>query len=293
MMNSQPMIAPVVPLTPSKASMMNTVKLYIKDSGGDGTPVVMIHGFPLSHEAFEKQFDSLKQSGLRPIAYDRRGFGSSEKPAGGYDYDTLSDDLLNVLMQLELKKAVLLGFSMGGGEVARFVGRHGQDRLLGVIFAAAVTPFLAKTTDNPNGPLEQAKAREKLESLKKNREDYFEKFVSKFYEVEGDVVVDQSEIDKAVSLCKQSDDTAAIECMRAFSTTDFRQDLNKITIPTLVIHGDSDAVVPFEGSGKLTHSSIGQSELELIEGGPHGINVSHADLFNQRVIAFIQAAAKV
>lgn len=270
---------------------MSTVKLHIKDYGGPGTPVVMIHGFPLSHGAFEKQFDSLKQAGLRPIGYDRRGFGASEKPAGGYDYDTLSDDLLNVLKQLELKKAVLLGFSMGGGEVSRFVSRHGEKRLLGLVFAASVTPFLAKTTDNPNGPLEPAKAREKLESLKKDREEYFEKFVSKFYEVEGDVVVDQSELSKAVSLCKQSDVTAAIECMKAFSTTDFRQDLNKITIPTLVIHGDSDAVVPFEGSGKLTHSSIGHSELELIAGGPHGINVSHVDQFNQRVISFVQSVA--
>jgi non-heme chloroperoxidase len=271
---------------------MNTVKLHINDCGGDGTPVVMIHGFPLSHEAFEKQFVSLKRAGLRPIAYDRRGFGASEKPADGYNYNTLSDDMLSVLNQLELKKAVLLGFSMGGGEVARFVGRHGEERLLGLVFAAAVTPFLAKTTDNPNGPLDPLKARAKLESLKKDRKDYFEKFVAKFYEVEGDVVVDQSELNKAVSICNQSDVTAAIECMQAFSTTDFREDLNKVKLPTLVIHGDSDAVVPFEGSGKLTHKSISHSELELLVGGPHGINVSHADQFNERVIAFVQSIAK-
>lgn len=270
---------------------MNSVKLHIKDCGGDGTPIVMIHGFPLSHEAFEKQFLALKSAGLRPIAYDRRGFGASEKPAEGYDYDTLADDLLYVLKQLQVDRVVLLGFSMGGGEVARFVGRHGEDRLLGLVFAAAVTPFLAKTTDNPNGPLEQAIAREKLELLEKDRDGYFEKFVTKFYEVDGDVVVDQNEVNKAVALCNQSDATAAIECMQAFSTTDFRQDLNKVTVPTLVIHGDSDAVVPFEGSGKLTHKSIGHSQLELIAGGPHGINVSHADQFNVRVISFVQSVA--
>ena len=270
---------------------MQKVQLYIKDSGGTGTPLVMIHGFPLSHAAFESQFDAFQRAGLRPIAYDRRGFGDSEKPTHGFDYDTLADDLLQVINQLELDRFILLGFSMGGGEVARFVSRHGESNLLGLVLAAAVTPYLAKTADNPQGLLECAQAEKKLSALQADRETYFQEFVKKFYEVNGEVVVDDTEIRKATTLCRQSDQIAAIGCMKAFSNTDFRADIKEITVPTLVIHGDSDAIVPFEGSGKLAHQMIAHSELELISFGPHGINVSHSEQFNFRVIDFVRSVA--
>jgi non-heme chloroperoxidase len=265
-------------------------RLNFKDTGGEGTPILMIHGFPLSHEAFEHQFEAFAVAGLRAIAYDRRGFGDSEKPGSGYDYDTLADDLAGLINSLNLSDVLLLGFSMGGGEVARYVSRYGADKLSGVIFAASVTPFLLKSNQNPDGPLDQAKADEKLSALEADRDKYFEGFVKKFYEVSGNVVVSQSEVDKAIRLCKQSDQTAAIGCMKAFSSTDFRRDLKSITVPTLVIHGDSDAVVPIDGSGKRTADLVKQAELEVIPRGPHGINVSHADPFNRRVIAFAQAA---
>ncbi len=270
---------------------MTKVRLSIRDDGGAGIPVVMIHGFPLSHEAFEPQFQSFKNAGLRPIAYDRRGFGHSDKPREGYDYDTLADDLQGLINDLQLSNCVLLGFSMGGGEVARYVSRHGEEKLSGLIFAAAVTPYLAQTPDNPDGPLESTKAQEKLAALQADREAYFKTFVDKFYEREGTNVVGQTEIDRAISLCRQSDPYAAIECMKAFSSTDFRADLTSITLPTLVIHGDSDAVVPLEGSGQRTHERIAQSQLEVIAGGPHGINVSHSDQFNSLVIEFVQSLA--
>lgn len=269
---------------------MKRIHLHIQDSGGQGTPIVMIHGFPLSHESFQVQFDAFRRAGLRPVAYDRRGFGSSGKGTGPYDYDTLADDLEQVLIELGLDQVVLLGFSMGGGEVARYVSRHGEDRLQGIVLAASVTPYMAETPDNPKGPLDSATAAEKLAALQKDRDRYFEVFVNKFYEVSGDVVVGKEEIQKAIAMCQESDVAAAIACMKSFSTTDFRDDLTEVTIPTLVIHGDSDAVVPFEGSGQLTHAAIRHSELELIPGGPHGINVSHADRFNERIIAFVQAA---
>lgn len=271
---------------------MKRIHLHVKDSGGAGTPIVMIHGFPLSHEAFQHQFDAFRKAGLRAVAYDRRGFGSSQKGEGPYDYDTLADDLEQVLVDLGLEQVVLLGFSMGGGEVARYVSRHGEDRLQGLVFAAAVTPYMAKSPDNPDGPLDRATAEEKLSALQADRDRYFENFVNKFYEVSGEVVVEESEIRKAIALCKQCDQAAAISCMKSFATTDFREDLAEVTVPTLVIHGDSDAVVPFEGSGELTHAAIRHSELEVIPGGPHGINVSHAEHFNRRVMAFIEAAVR-
>lgn len=268
---------------------MSQPKLHIFDSGGTGQPIVMIHGFPLSHEAFKSQFEDLAAAGLRAVAYDRRGFGQSEKPTDGYDYDTLSDDLKAVIDMLDLSNVILLGFSMGGGEVARFVSRHSENGIAGLVFAAAVTPYLAKTAGNPEGPLDKKTSDEKLTALKTDREGYFAKFVDKFYSVHDKVVVDEPEIQKAIALCRRSSQDAAIACMQAFSTTDFRNDLTQITVPTLVIHGDSDAIVPFEGSGRRTHQMIAHSQLELIPGGPHGINVSHKHHFNQLVIQFARS----
>ena len=263
--------------------------LHVRDAGGELTPIIMIHGFPLSHEAFEPQFHELKRAGLRPIAYDRRGFGLSEATMNSYDYDSLADDLHDLICELELTNCVLLGYSMGGGEVARFVSRHGSEKLSGLTFAASVTPYLAQTPDNPDGPLDAETAQEKREALQSDRDSYFKAFIKKFYEVDGKVVVDQSEIDKAVSICHQSDTQAAIECMKAFSTTDFRSDLKQITLPTIVIHGDSDTVVPYEGSGMRTHEAVPHSGLEVIKGGPHGINVSHDRHFNSRIIHFVKS----
>lgn len=264
-------------------------KLHIYDSGGPGRPIVLIHGFPLSHASFEHQFDAFAKASLRVIAYDRRGFGQSEKPANGYDYDTLSDDLKHVIDTLGLSDVILLGFSMGGGEVARFVSRHTEKGLAGLVFAAAVTPYLAKSADNPYGPLDKKTADEKLAALEKDREGYFEKFIEKFYSVDGQSVVSDEETQKAIALCRQSAQHAAIACMKSFSSTDFRDDLSAITLPTLIIHGDSDAVVPVEGSGLCTHQDIAHSQLHLIDGGPHGFNVSHREQFNKRIIDFVRA----
>jgi non-heme chloroperoxidase len=263
--------------------------LNVRDASGAGTPIILIHGFPLSHEAFDLQFDELKNAGLRPIAYDRRGFGRSEITDDNYDYDSLADDLHRLIREMGLSNCVLLGFSMGGGEVARYVTRHGEGNLSGLIFAAAVTPYLARTPDNPEGPLDAKTAQEKLAALQADRDSYFNAFVKKFYDVNGKVVVDQSEIDKSVAICHQSDPVAAVECMKAFSTTDFRSDLKVIRLPTLVIHGDSDAVVPFKGSGERTHEMVAHSKLEIITGGPHGMNVSHHQQFNLAILDFVQS----
>jgi pimeloyl-ACP methyl ester carboxylesterase len=263
------------------------VRLHIEDSGGDGRPIVLIHGWPLSAQSWSAQIAPLTQAGYRVIAYDRRGFGRSDKPADGYDYDTLADDLNGILEDLDLRDATLIGFSMGGGEVARYVANHGSERLRSVVFAAAVPPYLRKTADNPDGPLTDDKAQEKEAGLKASREAFFDQFTTQFFSANGKLKVSEAQRKDALAMCAQSDQTAALGCMKAFATTDFRDDLAKIGLPTLVLHGDADATVPFEGSGQRTHKAIAGSQLVVLKDAPHGCNVSHADEFNRAILEFI------
>ncbi len=269
------------------SGLLSKVKVHVEDPGGPGRPVVLIHGWPLSGESWSEQIAPFKAAGLRPIAYDRRGFGRSDKPSKGYDYDTLSDDLAAVIDELDLHDVSLVGFSMGGGEVARYISRHGQDRLHSVVFASAVPPYLAQTDDNPDGPLDQATADGMESGLKADRDSFFPEFVKTFFSVDGTLLATPAQVDDAVALSQQSDQTAALDCMEAFASTDFRADLAKITVPTLVIHGDGDGVVPFDGSGKRTHAAIAGSELAVLKGAPHGNNVTHAGEFNRALVDFL------
>ena len=271
----------------STVSASPRVRLHVEDSGGSGRPVVLIHGWPLSAASWSEQVGPLKDAGYRVVAYDRRGFGRSDKPADGYEYDTLANDLAGVLEDLDLRDVTLVGFSMGGGEVARYVANHGEDRLHSVVFAAAVPPYLMKTDDNPDGPLTQDKAQEMEDGLKADRETFFDGFTTDFFSVDGTLKVDESQRQDAIALARQSDQTAALGCMKAFATTDFRQDLKQVTVPTLVLHGDGDATVPFEGSGQRTHAAIAGSELVVVPDAPHGFNVSHADAFNRALLDFL------
>ncbi len=264
------------------------VQLHVQDTGGNGRPVVLIHGWPLSSEAWAPQMPALRDAGFRVIAYDRRGFGRSEKPDHGYDYDTLTDDLAALVVGLDLHDAVLVGFSMGGGEVARYVSLHGQDRLRGVVFAAAVPPCLMKTADNPDGPLTPEAAKQKEDALKADRSAFFDEFTRNFFSANGELKVDEAQRQAAIALCLQSNQVAALGCMQAFSTTDFRDDLKRISVPALVLHGDADAIVPFESSGALTHAAIEHSALHVLKGAPHGCNASHAEAFNAALLAFLR-----
>lgn len=263
------------------------VRLNVDDHGGSGRPIVLVHGWPLSGEAFEPQVPDLKSAGFRVVTYDRRGFGRSEKPAGGYDYDTLAEDLEQVLIDLDLTDVTLLGFSMGGGEVARYVAKHGEERLHSVIFAAAVPPYLMKTADNPEGPLTKDKAEEMKNALQKDRAAFFDQFTRDFFSANGVLKVSESDRQKAIRLCEQSDQTAALGCMKAFGTTDFRTNLTRITVPSLILHGDADAIVPFKGSGQRAAKILKNAETVVLEGAPHGCNVSHAHAFNAAVRAFL------
>ncbi|UJA19298.1 alpha/beta hydrolase [Thermoleophilia bacterium SCSIO 60948] len=276
-----------MPEVTASSGLLSKTKVHVDDTGGDGRPVVLIHGWPLSGEAWEHQIGPLRDAGHRVVAYDRRGFGRSDKPSDGYGYDTLAEDLEGVLSELDLNDVTLVGFSMGGGEVARYVSKFGEGRLHSVVFAAAVPPYMAKTDDNPDGPLDEATANGMVEGAKADRDGFFEEFTTNFFSADGELRVSEAERQKAVALCKQSDQTAVLGCMEAFGTTDFRGDLENVSVPTLVIHGDSDAIVPFEGSGKRTHETISGSELVLVAGGTHGLNVSHADEFNQVLLSFL------
>lgn len=264
------------------------VRLHIEDTGGTGRPVILIHGWPLSAEAWKTQVPLLRDAGYRVISYDRRGFGRSDKPADGYDYDTLAADLASVIDERDLRDVTLVGFSMGGGEVARYIAQHGQERLHSVVFASAVPPYMLQGADNPEGPLTQAKADEMRAGLEKDREAFFDGFTRDFFSANGQLMVTEQVRQDAIALCHQSDQIAALGCMQAFATTDFRADLKKVTVPTLVLHGDSDATVPFEGSGKRTHAAIAGSEVVVLKNAPHGCNTSHADDFNLALLDFLK-----
>lgn len=262
-------------------------RLHVEDSGGTGRPVVLIHGWPMSAQMWTEQVGPLSDAGYRVVAYDRRGFGRSDKPADGYDYDTLADDLHGVLTEHDLTDVTLVGFSMGGGEVARYVSRHGEERLHSIVFAAAVPPYLLNTEDNPDGPLPPDGAAEFAASLEADRDAFFDGFTQTFFSAGEELKVTEEQRRAAIDMCHQSDQTAALGCADAFATTDFRDDLTKVTVPTLVLHGDSDGIVPFAGSGQRTHQAVAGSDLVVVAGAPHGLHLSHPEEFNQALLEFL------
>ncbi|WP_291039929.1 alpha/beta hydrolase [Herbiconiux sp.] len=266
--------------------ILKDTQLHVDDTGGPGRPIVLIHGWPLSGESWSHQVPAFEAAGYRVITYDRRGFGRSDKPLTGYGYDTLADDLEAVLAGLDLTDVTLVGFSMGGGEVARYVTKHGTGRLRSVVFASAVPPYLLQIPGNPDGPLPVSEAAKMTAGLTANREAFFDQFTTDFFSVDGELVVSEEERLAALALTEQASKVAALEAMASFANTDFRDDLPNVTVPALIIHGDGDGTVPFEGSGKRTHEALEGSELHVIAGGPHGINASHPDEFNRVLLDF-------
>jgi pimeloyl-ACP methyl ester carboxylesterase len=262
------------------------VELYYEDHGS-GKPVVLIHGWPLSGRSWENQVPALISAGYRVITYDRRGFGWSSQPWNGYDYDTLAADLAALLQHLDVKAATLVGFSMGGGEVARYIARYGTGRVAKAVFAGAVPPYLYKSQDNPEGGLDEATIAQFQGGVKKDRLVFLDEFTTGFFSVGGKLLVSEQQRIYARDIAAFASPKGTLDCIAAFGRTDFRADLKKITIPTLVIHGDSDGIVPFEVSGKRTHEAIKGSQLVVIKGGPHGFNATHADQFNKALIEFL------
>lgn len=262
------------------------IELHYTDQG-DGPPVVLIHGWPLSGRSWESQVPALIGAGFRVITYDRRGFGQSSQPWHGYDYDTFADDLAALMNHLDLRDAVLIGFSMGGGEVVRYLARHGADRVSRIVLAAAVPPYLYKGDDNPDGGVDDDLIDGMVAGIQTDRMAFFDEFLDGFFSAGKTMKVSPQQKAYALSLLAVASPKATIDCITAFGKTDFRDDLTRVTVPTLVIHGDADNIVPLEVSGQRTAAAVEGAVLVVLEDAPHGFLVSHADQWNAAVLQFL------
>jgi len=266
------------------------IELYYEDHG-TGKPVVLIHGWPLSGRSWEKQVPALLDAGHRVITYDRRGFGDSSKPTFGYDYDTFADDLHSLMTELNLREATLVGFSMGGGEVARYIGTYGSERVSKAVFMAAIPPFLLKTPDNPAG-VDGGVFDGIKKAIAADRPAFLTKFFADFYNV--DVLGGKQISDEVVRLSWNvgagASPKGTLDCVSAW-LTDFRKDLQRFTVPTLVVHGDADRILPLAATGTPTQTAINGSRLVVVKGGPHGLNWTHAEEVNRELLAFVEQAS--
>jgi len=263
-----------------------TIDIYYEDHGA-GKTVMLIHGWPLSLRSWEKQVPALIDAGYRVIAYDRRGFGDSSKPTTGYNYDVLADDLQKIMTRLDLHDVTLVGFSMGGGEVARYLSKYGAGRVSNAVFMAAIPPFFLKTSDNPEG-LDSSVFDGIKKAIIADRPAFLSSFFSNFYNV--DLLKEKKISDEVVRLSWNigagASPQGTLDCVSAW-LTDFREDLKRIDIPVLIMHGDADRIVPLASSGKRMPDFIKSSRLAVIEGAPHGMNWTHAEEINRELLAFL------
>ncbi|HEX8385833.1 MAG TPA: alpha/beta hydrolase [Rubricoccaceae bacterium] len=273
-------------ITTSTAAVQT--ELFYQDFG-TGQPVVLLHGWPLSHRMWERQVPVLNAHGFRTIAYDRRGFGHSGFPSGGYDYDTLAADLNDLLTELDLRDTVLVGFSMGGGEVARYLSRYGADRVSKVALVASVTPFMMQTADNSDG-VDPSVFEEMTAQMTADRPAFLTRFGNQFFN-QGLLThpVSPEQLDYAWNIAVMAQPQATLACAEAFAATDFRQDLAAFTVPTLIVHGDADQTVPMKNSGDRTAKAIPSAQYVVIDGAPHGLYLTHAEELNVVLLDFLRA----
>lgn len=265
---------------------LDSINIYYEDHGS-GEPVVLIHGYPLSGASWEKQIPALLDEGFRVITYDRRGFGNSSKPTTGYNYDTFAEDLRKLVSHLGLKDFSLVGFSMGGGEIARYIGKYGSKGVKKVVFIGAVPPYLLKTQDNPEG-VDQSVFDGIQKAVFADRYAFFTEFFKNFFN--SDLLLGKRVSEQAVQACWNlaaiASSTASYACVLTWHE-DFRKDLLRIDIPTLVIHGDADRIVPLSVSGAKTAKMIKGAKLVTIKDGPHCITWTHADEVNSALLDFL------
>ena len=268
------------------------IDLYYEDHGS-GQPVILIHGYPLSCSSWEKQLPVLLNAGHRAIAYDRRGFGKSSQPTTGYNYDTFAEDLHQLITHLDLRDFALVGFSMGGGEVARYIGKYGSKGMSKAVILSGVPPFLLKTPDNPDG-VDQSVFDGIEKAITADRYAFFTEFFKNFYNT--DVLLNKRVSEQVVqaswNVAALSSATASLACVPTWHE-DFRKDLAKIDIPTLVMHGDADRILPINAAGARTAKLIKGARFVVVKDGPHCISWTHADEVNTELVNFLgKGAAK-
>lgn len=264
----------------------DNIDLYYEDHGS-GQPVVLIHGYPLSGASWEKQVPALLDAGYRVITYDRRGFGKSSQPTEGYNYDTFAADLQKLITHLNLEQFALVGFSMGGGEIARYFGKYGSDGVSKAVIIGGVPPFLLKTYDNPEGV--DASVFEGIKkAVARDRYAFFSEFFKNFFNT--DVLlwkrVSEEVIRASWNLAAGASATASLACVTTWYE-DFRQDLQRVDVPMLVIHGDSDRIVPLASAGQRTAKMVKGARLSVIKGGPHCITWTHAEEVTAELVGFL------
>ncbi|WP_284973062.1 alpha/beta fold hydrolase [Atlantibacter hermannii] len=269
-----------------KITLRDGSYLYFKD-WGSGQPIVFSHGWPLTADAFEDQMLFLGQQGYRVIAHDRRGHGRSSQPWEGHTMDQYADDLAELTAHLDLKEAIHVGHSTGGGEVARYIGRHGTARVAKAVLIGAVRPVMIQTDYNPDG-VPKAVFDGIREGVINDRAAFFKELTLAFYGYNRDGAQISEEVrNEFVRQGMQGSIKALYDCIKAFSETDLREDLRKMTVPTLVIHGDDDQIAPFETCGKVAAGMLPDATLKVYPGGSHGICTTHKQQINQDLLEFI------
>jgi pimeloyl-ACP methyl ester carboxylesterase len=260
--------------------------LYYQDYG-TGQPVILIHGWPLSHRAWEPQMQAIADAGFRVIAYDRRGFGDSSRPYNGYDYTTLARDLHLVIKRLDLCDCILVGFSMGGGEVVRYFTDFGNDRVVKAALISSIIPLVAQQPDNHDGVPEKD-LKDIMNALKTDRVAFMEDFAGNFFNAEK-TGVSRQQLHYAWNIAAMASPRATIECARSWGGTDFREECKNVNVPTLIIHGDADNIVPIKTAGDQAAELIPDNRYHVVDGGPHGLNLTHKDQVNEILISFLKS----
>jgi len=265
-----------------------TVDIFYEDYG-NGQPVILIHGWPLSRKSWEHQVWKIVESGYRCISYDRRGFGISSTPWNGYDYSALASDLEQIIAQLDLEDVIVVGFSMGGGEVVRYCTDFGTDKIAKAALISSIIPLVKQKEDNPDGVPEKD-LQGIQDALEEDRVGFLKEFSKGFYNFEDNKdKVSQAQLDYDFVVASHASPRATIETAKAWMHTDFRDELKNVNVPTLIVHGDSDNTVPIETSANQAAKGITDNVFKVIKGAPHGLNITHKDQLNTILIDFLKS----
>ena len=274
------------------ANSINSINIFYQEYG-EGKSVIFIHGWPLNHEMWEYQLTELTKHNLRCITYDRRGFGKSDRTWESYDYDTLAEDLNELITQLNLSRVILVGFSMGGGEIARYIGKYGTGKIEKVVLISSVTPYMLKTNDNSEG-IKKEIFDDMVDKISADRPEFLKEFGKQFYGVDMlNQPVSKAMLEWNQTQCLTSSSNATVNCLRSFSETDFRNDLKKIDIPVLIIHRDADKTVPIHLSGDKTAALLPHAKYIVYANAPHGLFITEKEKLNADLLNFISSENSV